>query len=552
MPDGYVKADDITVTISDANTSGAYAADQFINGQCEVTNCHTNLVVYKVDDKNATAFLADAKFMIMSGDEYVIASKQADGTYIYTGADKDGKEGTEFVTGSSGSFEVDYLPLGNSYKLIETGAPEGYIISQAEKAFTIASANETVTVGNTLIRTDLKLTKTDKYGKLLSGVGFEMRTAEGYVKASGSNGAYTFTELCEKDEATKFVTDANGVFTIQGIVLGTYYLDEVETHDGLEPITGIELNVTAETHNTTITKSVVNDIQLGNFEFVKKTEGGEVLPGAMFTLELVSGSGYAQLNGVYYAVSDENGKVAFANIPYGIYKLSEILAPSGYEVSDEVRYVNIGNVAVPEDITITENAASDWVNEPISREFTVKKVSAHDGSSINGAVFEILDENKVSLGEEYRLSVLKDGESNQVELPLGSYYLKEIIAPENYILDDTLIPFKVTEKGSNTVTVENDPYTGSLTIIKRDSEDETKLLAGAEFTVYDQADYQENGSDAETLYTMMTGSNGKATLRVYPAAATLWKRPWLLPDMNGQQLSISPSPTRNRRLSAQS
>ena len=515
VPAGYVKAADITVTINDANTSGVYEADQFINGQCEVTNCHTNLVVYKVDDKNGAEFLAGAKFKIMSGNEYVTASKQADGTYIYTSADE---VGTEFVTGDSGSFEVDYLPTG-SYKLIETGAPEGYIISQTEKAFTIANANESVTVGNALIRTDLKLTKTDKYGKLLSGVGFEMRTAGGYVKASGSNGAYTFTGLGEQSEATKFVTDANGVFTIKDIVMGTYYLDETETPDGLKPIEGIKLDVTAETHNTTIAKSVVNDLLLGGVEFVKKAEGGEVLPGAMFTLELVYGSDYAQLNGVYYAVSDENGKVAFANIPYGIYKLSEILAPSGYEVSDEVRYVNIGNVAVPEDITITENAASDWVNEPISREFTVKKVSAHDGSSINGAVFEILDENKVSLGEEYRLSVLKDGESNQVELPLGSYYLKEIIAPENYILDDTLIPFKVTEKGSNTVTVENDPYTGSLTIIKRDSEDETKLLAGAEFTVYDQADYQINGSDADVLYTLMTGSNGKATLSGIPCGS---------------------------------
>ena len=515
VPDGYVKADDITVTISDANTSGAYAADQFINGQCEVTNCHTNLVVYKVDDKNGAEFLAGAKFKIMSGNEYVTASKQADGTYIYTSADE---VGTEFVTGDSGSFEVDYLPTG-SYKLIETGAPEGYIISQTEKAFTIANANESVTVGNALIRTDLKLTKTDKYGKLLSGVGFEMRTAGGYVKASGSNGAYTFTGLGEQSEATKFVTDANGVFTIKDIVMGTYYLDETETPDGLKPIEGIKLDVTAETHNTTIAKSVVNDLLLGGVEFVKKAEGGEVLPGAMFTLELVYGSDYAKLNGAYYAVSDANGKVTFANLPYGIYKLSEILAPSGYEVSDEVRYVNIGNVAVPEDITITENAASDWVNEPISREFTVKKVSAHDGSSINGAVFEILDENKVSLGEEYRLSVLKDGESNQVELPLGSYYLKEIIAPENYILDDTLIPFKVTEKGSNTVTVENDPYTGSLTIIKRDSEDETKLLAGAEFTVYDQADYQINGSDADVLYTLMTGSNGKATLSGIPCGS---------------------------------
>ena len=515
VPDGYVKADDITVTISDANTSGVYEADQFINGQCEVTNCHTNLVVYKVDDKNGAEFLAGAKFKIMSGNEYVTASKQADGTYIYTSADE---VGTEFVTGDSGSFEVDYLPTG-SYKLIETGAPEGYIISQTEKAFTIANANESVTVGNALIRTDLKLTKTDKYGKLLSGVGFEMRTAGGYVKASGSNGAYTFTGLGEQSEATKFVTDANGVFTIKDIVMGTYYLDETETPDGLKPIEGIKLDVTAETHNTTIAKSVVNDLLLGGVEFVKKAEGGEVLPGAMFTLELVYGSDYAKLNGAYYAVSDANGKVTFANLPYGIYKLSEILAPSGYEVSDEVRYVNIGNVAVPEDITITENAASDWVNEPISREFTVKKVSAHDGSSINGAVFEILDENKVSLGEEYRLSVLKDGESNQVELPLGSYYLKEIIAPENYILDDTLIPFKVTEKGSNTVTVENDPYTGSLTIIKRDSEDETKLLAGAEFTVYDQADYQENGSDAETLYTMMTGSNGRASISGIPCGS---------------------------------
>ncbi|MBR5272421.1 MAG: hypothetical protein IKU25_03385 [Clostridia bacterium] len=510
-PDGYVPAADVVVTIGNSTTYYDYTEGQFANIPVEITNEHTCLTVSKVDDKNQSALLAGASFKIKTGDKYVVAERRG-GVYYFTGTDEDG---STFVTDNEGRFVLEYLPLGE-YVLVETGAPEGYIISEKETGFTIAKANESVVVGNTMIRAKLKLTKTDTYGKLLSGVGFTMRTAAGYVSATGGNGAYNYSGLTQQEKATVFMTDAAGVFSIDNLVMGTYYLDEVVYPDGLKPEEDIIIEVTAETHGKTVEQTVVNDLIYGNLEFVKRNSVGENLAGALFKLEFVHGSDYAKNMKPFYALSDADGHVKFADIPYGIYKLTEYLAPAGYMLSNEVRYVNIGNVKVPDGIEITEKPENDWVNYSIVKEFSVKKISAADGQELSGAVFKILDAEQESLDDEYLLTVNNNGVSNEVTLPLGKYYLKEIKAPVNYILDETLIPFEVTENGENVVIVKNAPYTGSLSIQKHDAEDESKKLAGAEFAVYKRSDYDANGINAEELYTLVTNSSGFAKLDNIP------------------------------------
>lgn len=509
-PAGYVVAADVRVTINDSVTNAAYTEGQFANVPVEVINAHTQLTVSKVDDKSPNDMLAGASFKIKSGSSYIFAEQRGD-VYYFTGADA---EGSTFVTGSDGKFRVEYLPLG-SYTLVETAAPDGYIIAKEETGFRIASAKESLTVGNTMIRTKLRLTKMDTYGKLLADVGFTMRTAAGYVAATGNRGSYTYSGLTDAANATVFMTDANGVFTIDKIVMGTYYLDETVYPEGLKPQSGIQIDVTEETHGTTIEKTVINEMQYGEISFVKKSSLGGALAGAMFKLELVHGSDYAATSKPYYALSDADGIVEFKEIPFGIYKLTEYLAPAGYVLSEEVRYLAIGDVEVPDHIELTDLPEKDWINDTIVKPFSVKKVSAADGQALSGAVFRILDADRNSLGDAYLLTV-NEGISNEVILPLGNYYLDEIAAPANYILDDALIPFEVRADVENTVTVKNVPYTGALFIEKVDAEDDTVKLTGAEFAVFAREDYNTNGLNAETLYTLVTNSKGTASIDGIP------------------------------------
>ncbi|WP_242269451.1 collagen binding domain-containing protein, partial [Bacillus cereus group sp. BfR-BA-01352] len=71
-------------------------------------------------------------------------------------------------------------------------------------------------------------------------------------------------------------------------------------------------------------------------------------------------------------------------------------------------------------------------------------------------------------------------------LPLGEYTVKETKAPEGYKLSNK--EWKVTiqnEKEVVKVEAENEKILGSLQIIKTDDKDQTKRLAGAEFTLKD-------------------------------------------------------------------
>lgn len=220
----------------------------------------------------------------------------------------------------------------------------------------------------------------------------------------------------------------------------------------------------------------------------------------MFKLKLVEGSGtaYSSVKQMY-AISEDQGRVSFEDVPYGVYELTEVIAPEGYVRSNETYYVSIGG-AVAEDKNIGIVPAI-WANSRTEKEFTVEKVSADGGEPLSGVVFQVLDEGKKPI-EGKKITTLNGG-SGTVTLPLGKYYLKETVAPEGYKPNDELIPFEVTAGGRNTVTVKNTPKTGSLTIQKADKDG--KPLLGAEFKIYAAKDKAR-----ENPITLITDSSGKA------------------------------------------
>lgn len=486
-PQGYVKAAPIKVTID-----GSDSAERVIQLE-PIENKHTKLIVTKFAEDGKTA-LPGAEFIIRNDEgEYVTA----DGINFVSFTDKD--NATKLTTGSDGTFALEYLPLGE-YVLEEVKAPDGYLTISDPKNFTIKNESTAVNVGNTRIKADLKIIKTDENGKLLEGIKFTLKnSADGFVTARGSKGRYTYNGL--EDTGTEFTTDGRGEIFVSGLLWGTYYLSETNAPKGMVGIKDQIVKVDAENHNKTIELKLENRSEKGKIEFTKTDGAGNGLAGAVFKLKLVekSGTAYSSVKQMY-AISDDQGRVSFEDVPYGVYELTEVIAPEGYVRSNDTYYVSIGG-AVAEGKNI-DSVPNPWTNSRTEKEFTVKKVSADGGELLSGAVFQVLDEGK-KLIEGKTITTLNGG-SGTVTLPLGKYYLKETVAPEGYELNEELIPFEVTTNGRNTVTVKNTPKTGSLTIQKADKDD--KPLLGAEFKIYAMGVAPRENP----IYTLITDSSGKA------------------------------------------
>ena len=486
-PQGYVPAGSINVEVKGDGSNGS------VIQVGDVINKRTKLTVTKFAEDEKTA-LPGAKFVIKSADgKYV----KVDGTSFASFADKK-EDATAIVTDENGTFTLEYLPLGE-YVLEEVKAPDGYLTISDPENFTIKNESTAVSVGNTRIKADLKIIKTDENGKLLEGIKFTLKNSVvGFVTASGSNGRYTYTDLA--NIGTEFITDERGEILISGLLWGTYYLSETNAPKGIVGIKDQIVKVDAENHNKTIELKLENRSEKGKIEFTKTDGAGNGLAGAVFKLKLVekSGTAYSTVEQMY-AISDDEGRVSFEDVPYGVYELTEVIAPEGYVRSNDTYYVSIGG-AVAEGIIIG-NAPDPWTNSRTEKEFTVKKVSADGGELLNGAVFQVLDEDNNPIEDKI---ITTNGGSGKITLPLGRYYLKETVAPEGYELNEELIPFEVTTNGRNTVTVKNTPKTGSLTIQKADKDG--KPLLGAEFKIY----AAEGAARKNPIYTLITDSSGKA------------------------------------------
>ena len=489
-PQGYVPAGSINVEVKGDGSNGS------VIQVGDVINKRTKLTVTKFAEDGTTK-LPGAEFIIRNGEgKYVTA----DGINFVSFTDKD--NATKLTTGSDGIFALEYLPLGE-YVLEEVKAPDGYLTISDPKKFTIKNESTAVSVGNTRIKADLKIIKTDENGKLLEGIKFTLKnSAGGFVTASGSNGRYTYTSLA--DIGTEFITDERGEILISGLLWGTYYLNETNAPKGIVGIKDENVTVDAKNHKKTIELKLENRSEKGKIEFTKTDGAGKGLAGAVFKLKLVDGSGtaYSTVKQMY-AISDDEGRVSFEDVPYGVYELTEVIAPEGYvrsnETYNETYYVSIGGATADGKKIVSVPAI--WANSRTEKEFTVEKVSADGDEPLNGAAFQVLDEDEKPI-EGKKINTLNGG-SYTVTLPLGKYYLKETVAPEGYELNEELIPFEVTTNGRNTVTVKNTPKTGSLTIKKTDR-GENPLL-GAEFKIYAMGD-----AARENPITLITDSSGKA------------------------------------------
>ena len=404
---------------------------------------------------------------------------------------------SEITTDENGYGETEPLYLGK-YEVREIKAPYGYVLNNEPKDVELTYAGQEFEVRDTVntafeneyqsVRISLsKVMESDElfgiYGKdCYTSIRFGLFAAEDITAADGTvipaDGLLSEVSLDENMTAK---------FDVQ-IPFGRYYVKEIST-DEHYVLGGEKYLVNFEYMGQDIRTvdidcgQFVNLLKRGRIEGHKVDDKSEPLENAVFGLFAVDTAEFTSENAYMTAVSDENGYFEFDEIPYGEYIVREIEAPTGYILSGESYPVTVCEDG--ETITIRT------VNKPITVE--VSKVDVY-GEELIGADMQLENADGEIIDEW-----ISDGTNHIVtELPAGDYTLKEIAAPDGYVIA-TDIEFEVFADGtikirnvdSTAISEDGNPLivmvddTTKVKISKRDITTD-KELPGATLQIIDE------------------------------------------------------------------
>ena len=362
---------------------------------------------------------------------------------------------SEITTDENGYAETEPLYLGK-YEVRETKAPYGYVLNNKPKDVELTYAGQEFEVRDTVntafeneyqsVRISLsKVMENDElfgiYGKdYYTSVRFGLFAAEDITAADGSvipaDGLLSEVSLDENMTAK---------FDVQ-IPFGRYYVKEIST-DEHYVLGGEKYLVNFEYMGQDIRTvdidcgQFVNLLKRGRIEGHKVDDKSEPLENAVFGLFTADCVKFSRDTAIMTAVSDENGFFEFDDVPFGKYIVREIESPRGYILSDKEYTVSIS-----EDGEVIEITAE---NKPITVEISKRDIY---GNELEGAemVLENADGETVD-------KWTSDGKNHIVsKLGAGEYMLKEIAAPDGYVIA-TDIKFTVDVYGN--VMVENVDFT---------------------------------------------------------------------------------------------
>ncbi|CJO18370.1 cell wall surface anchor family protein [Streptococcus pneumoniae] len=243
----------------------------------------------------------------------------------------------------------------------------------------------------------------------------------------------------------ELVTNEEGEAISKDLPIGNYTLVEKEAPKGYELLKD---NITVK-----IEKDAVVEIKIGNKKLpdpmgkmklvkVDISDKNKKLAGAKFKIEDSKGKIVGEL------VTNEEGEAISKDLPIGNYTVVEVEAPKGYELLKEKITVKIEKDAVVE-IKIGNKKLPDPTGQ-----FEIEKVDDMDSElKLKGAVFQVLDKE----GKEVsRLITDEKGKVISNQLAIGKYTIKEIKAPNGYMLLRDPIEIEITEAvKTQKITVKN-------------------------------------------------------------------------------------------------
>ena len=230
--------------------------------------------------------------------------------------------------------------------------------------------------------------------------------------------------------------------------------------------------------------SLTPEQSTNDFIIISKIDSstGSKLPGAVFGLYSDSSctNSVVDVYGSSTVTTDGEGAGYFFVPQGGEYYLKEVSAPSGYLVSSSCIKAELNN-----SVTVK----NDKIPEEEYGKIIINKKDMASSSPIEGVKFELLMDDKTTSATDKdgntigALTTSSDGKIEVSNLKYGTYYLKEISAPDKYIVTSELIEV-VVNKASVELVVEN--ALRNVTFIKIDNETK-EAISGGKYRIVDEA-----------------------------------------------------------------
>ena len=309
-----------------------------------------------------------------------------------------------------------------------------------------------------------------------------------------------------------YFTDSQGYLILpNNLPIGHYRIEEVTAPDGyvLNP-NYVEVTVDSNTayHVDSVSQDVVIEVEYENHPVKGKLtvyKKGEVLTdfkkdfiyeeqyleGAVFEVyaaeDIYTPDFQKDADGnrmVVYAkdtlvttiTTDEEGKATAEDLPLGTYRVVEKIAPNGFTLNKEPEEATF--VYLDQETPIVEQEIT-MKNERQKVQIMVEKQDAETGAVVEGAVFGIYNkedikaEGKTLVKADTLLQEMTSDENGlascSLDLPLGSYYVKELQAPDGFISSDEVLSFDASYQGQEVEKVslksvkKNQPTTVEIT-----------------------------------------------------------------------------------------
>lgn len=356
------------------------------------------------------------------------------------------------TTNANGEIDISDLAPG-TYTITEENI-DRYVPNQSQTITVSSGKTSSVSFYNILKKFRVTVTKQD----------YEKGHAQGDAKLGGAvYGLYKGDEL-----VAQYTTDSNGSFTTDYFVCGTdwtvreispsegYLLNDTVYRVGADPR---DYNIE---YNTAPDMMVMEQVIKGKISIIKHTDDGETQietpeKGAEFQIYLKSSGSFvnADKDERDTIVCDEDGFASTKLLPYGFYTVHQTKGWNGREkITDFDVFIN------------TDGKTYKFLinNKNFESYLKVVKLDKETGKQIayEGTAFEIYDSNNHRITMQYTYPQVtsihtfytnKDGYLITPEkLPHGDYTLKEVQAPYGYVLDDTPVPFSITQENSSTDT----------------------------------------------------------------------------------------------------
>lgn len=335
-----------------------------------------------------------------------------------------------------------------------------------------------------------------------------------------------------------FYVDTDGTVVLP---LGTITIQETKAPDGylLEGATLIDKdgNTSNVENGVFISKITQNgniaSLVAGNFPIVKDEvkkhhieiekvaldQEGNTTPlnDAKFTIKLkndVTENGWDSAE-TYDVVTTANiegkdGHAVTKDLPFGTYIARETVTPAGYVQADDFEFT------INEDISETSKVQHFTVTD-VETHIRLYKYDIETQAPLRNAEYLIF--NETTNQEVGRYKTNDEGIIDLYKLAGGnSYYVQEVTAPNGYEINDTKFyfdidsngfvkisdknsdenksVFTINDKGDMTISLSNKLKWFKLNVVKKNDAD--KLLAGAEFALYKNADCTDEVTKAIT------------------------------------------------------